>query len=576
MSFMDMITSVDDEDVKAYLINSGNTDSYLDSLNPVEKVLLEVKARIILKYQSMDNLTRNQQDFLDFLLSVDDEYYRLGLCPSSQKQYDFTASTAKITVFGGAAGSGKSHCGVADLLQHTHDNSYAGVIFRRTTPQLKGVGGMWQKANELYGDVLGYMQRLDQANSKVKGYVPMVPKGYRKLQTQTQEMKITMPSDALIQFRHMEHIKDKYNIQGWEICEALVDEATQFELEQVMYIVSRLRNPKWAGVSGMEPHIKMTCNPDADSFLRKWLEDAGFLDKEGYPLYERSGDIVYCGELEGDMVFAQTEEEFKEQYPSLEAMTFTFIPATCEDNPVLMYLQPSYLTNLKNQSRVERARLLHGNWFVREQAAGFFKREWCGKPLSLYELPTAVRKVRSWDKAATLPSEVYPDPDYTVGLHGIKDSTGHIYITDMVRGRWRPSGVQEAIEKAALSDGHETTVTIPVDAGAAGKAEADNCASKIFSLGITCKKKKTHANKVKRFEPVAALAENGMIHVVKADWNEKFFDELEQFTGSQKGHDDIVDALSDLINELAMSREVGLFSLPDLNGLVQTNHFSQR
>lgn len=519
----------------------------------IEKILGEIKEELIEELSSLDNPKQNQKDFLTFLLNVDDYYFKQGLCPSSQKQFDFTASTADITVFGGAAGSGKSHCGVADLLQHTHHKKFNGVIFRRTTPQLKGVGGMWQKAQELYNDVATKFL------------------GLKKIQTQSQEMKITFPSNAIVQFRHMEHIKDKFNIQGWEISEALVDEATQFELEQIMYIISRLRNP----ACPVKSHLKMTCNPDADSFLRSWLERAEFLDKEGYPLYNRSGDIVYCGEIEGDMQFRQTLEDWKRDYPNLDPMTFTFIPATCQDNPVLMRLEPSYLTKLQNLPRVERARLLDGNWFVREQAAGFFKREWCGKPMSLYDLPRPVRTVRSWDKAATLPSEVYPDPDYTVGLKGMKDSDGHLYILDMVRGRWRPSGVQEIIEDSALKDGSDVTVTIPVDAGAAGKAEADNCASKIFSLGITVKKKQTHANKVKRFEPVAALAENEMIHVVKGEWNEKFFDELEQFTGTQKGHDDIVDALSDLVNELIMKKEVGSFTLPSLSGLSQTNHFKQ-
>ena len=557
MSFWEQIKVVPDDLVETYLIQSGHTKAVLTALAPIERILLETKARTIIHYESLETLTVNEQAYLSFLLNVDDTYYMLGLCPSSQKQFDFTASQADITIFGGAAGSGKSHCGVADLLQHIHHKSFNGVVFRRTTPQLKGVGGMWQKAQELYGDVVEKFLRT---------------KSYRKLQTQSQEMKITFPSKSIVQFRHMEHTKDKFNIQGWEISEALVDEATQFELEQIMYIISRLRNPKCPVPS----HLKMTCNPDADSFLRVWLENAGFLSKEGYPLYERSGDIVYCGTIEGDLVFCQTREEWDTLYPALEPMTFTFIPATCEDNPVLMALEPSYLTKLKNLPRIERARLLDGNWFVREQAAGFFKREWCGKPMSLYALPRWTRKARSWDKAATLPSEVYPDPDYTVGVRGQMDADGHLYITDMVRDRWRPSGVQQAIEDAAEKDGSDTIVTIPVDAGAAGKAESDNCASKIFSLGFTVKKKKTHANKVKRFEPVAAMAENEMIHVVKADWNDKFFDELEQFTGDQKGHDDIVDALSDLVNELVLKKDAGAFEMPNLGGLTKVNDFSQR
>ena len=199
MSFWEQLKAVPDDLAEIHLNQSGHTKSVLDDLAPIERILLETKARTILYYENLKTLTSNEQAYLDFLLNVDDVYYILGLCPSSQKQFDFTASQADITIFGGAAGSGKSHCGVADLLQHIHHKSFNGVIFRRTTPQLKGVGGMWQKAQELYGDVVEKFLRT---------------KSYRKLQTQSQEMKITFPSKSIVQFRHMEHTKDKFNIQG--------------------------------------------------------------------------------------------------------------------------------------------------------------------------------------------------------------------------------------------------------------------------------------------------------------------------------------------------------------------------
>jgi predicted phage terminase large subunit-like protein len=132
------------------------------------------------------------------------------------------------------------------------------------------------------------------------------------------------------------------------------------------------------------------------------------------------------------------------------------------------------------------------------------------------------------------------------------------------------------MKKTAERDGPDCTITIPVDSGAAGKQAADHTTSMLFSEGYTVRQKRTsNTAKVKRFEPVAALAENGMIKVVKAEWNEIFFDELEQFTGDGKGHDDIVDALSDLVNELVMKKTAGSFSLPDLGGLTQANPFNK-
>lgn len=531
-----------------------NLDYYTTTLlgDDMEELLLEIRQDLIRELQLLESPKPNQKAFLDYLLSTDDKYYKRGLGPTSQKQYDFMTSKATITVFGGAAGSGKSYCGLLDLLKWVHLPLFRGVVFRRTNPQLKGAGGMWDTANGIY-------------NELVEEFMG------DKLKVTVQELKMTFPTQATISMRQMEHVKDKFNIQGWQIGEGLVDEATQFELEQIMYIISRLRTP-----ADMPSHLKMTCNPDADSFLRGWLERAEYLDKEGYPLEDQSGVIRYCGEISGQMEFTKTEEEWRKKYPKVNPMTFTFIPATCRDNPVLLKMEPDYLTKLENMPRVEKARLLDGNWFARAEASGYFKREWCGTPISAYHLPRGKRWVRSWDKAATLPSEIYPDPDYTVGLKGTVDDEGTVYVTDMVRGRWRPSGVQQAIEDAAKNDGNDCTITIPVDAGAAGKAEADSCSSKLFGLGYTVRQKKTsNTAKVKRFEPVAALAENGMIKVVKGDWNEAFFTELENFTGDQRGHDDICDALSDLVNELIMKKHIGDFSLPDLNGLTGHNVFKQ-
>tara|TARA_R110000803_G_scaffold13482_1_gene37875 strand:- start:21758 stop:23182 length:1425 start_codon:yes stop_codon:yes gene_type:complete len=465
--------------------------------------------------------------------------------PASRKQEMFINSKATITVFGGAAGSGKSYMGLMDLLKWVHLPKFRGVVFRRTTPQLKGVGGMWDVAQSMYGDV------------------------FNKLKISSKDSKVTFPSKAEVMMRHMEHVKDKYNIQGWQISEALVDEATQFEEEQIMYIISRLRTD-----APMASHLKMTCNPDYDSFLRVWLEKAGYLDKEGFPLEDRCGEIVYCGQVGGQMEFESSMEEWLEKHPSiLRPMSFCFINATCKDNPALLEMEPDYLSKLENLPRVERDRLLHGNWYARETASGYWKREWCSDPISLYQIPKGCRSARSWDMAATLPSEIYPNPDYTVGVRGCVDDEGTVYIMDVKRFRDRPAGVINKLLSAANDDGQDCIITIPKDPGAAGKSAADHVTSKCFENGFTCRQKQTKTGKDKRFEPVAALAENGMIKIVKGDWNKMFHDELEAF-GSGRGHDDMVDAISDLVHELCQRRAIPSFSCP--TGLTQDSPFTTK
>ena len=478
-----------------------------------------------------------------------------GYAPTSLKQKLFMESDATITVFGGAAGSGKSFTGLMDTLKWVHDPLFRGVVFRRTTPQLTGSGGMFDEANKMYNEA------LHQVDPKAK------------LKISRKDLKFTFPSKAEILMQHMNLERDKLNIQGWQIGYALVDEATQFLESQIMYIISRLRTD-----AKMSSHLKMTCNPDADSYLRHWLDDAGYLDKDGMPIEARSGVKICCGVIDGKMTFRETHEEWSKDFPSAGTpMTFTFIPATCRDNPVLLKNEPDYLSKLQNLPRIERARLLDGNWHVRETASGFFKREWCGKPISLYDVPREGRTVRGWDLAASLPSEIYPDPDYTVGIkckRNLEDGT--IYVLDMKRFRARPSRVQQNIEDAAEYDGRDTTVVIPRDAGASGKFAADRMSSELFSLGFTVRQKSvSNTGKGKRFEPVSALAENGMIKVVKGDWNEAFFNELESFTGESKSrtHDDIPDALADAIAELMQKRVIGNFTLPAMGGLTKTNPY---
>ncbi len=156
-------------------------------------------------------------------------------------------------------------------------------------------------------------------------------------------------------------------------------------------------------------------------------------------------------------------------------------------------------------------------------------------------------------------------------MKGCIDGEGTVYITDMKRFRDRPAGVIEKLLDTAKEDGHDCTITIPRDPGAAGKSAADNVSSKCFERGYACRQKQTQTGKDKRFEPAAALAENGMIKIVKGDWNKQFHDELEAF-GSGRGHDDVVDAVSDLVQELCQRRAIPSFSCP--SGLTGNNPFS--
>ena len=51
-------------------------------------------------------------------------------------------------------------------------------------------------------------------------------------------------------------------------------------------------------------------------------------------------------------------------FERIDCKSFTFIPATVEDNQILLQNDPAYLANLRALNDNDKARLLYGNWKV--------------------------------------------------------------------------------------------------------------------------------------------------------------------------------------------------------------------
>lgn len=462
--------------------------------------------------------------------------------PKSEKQRQFVQSDAHVTVFGGAAGAGKSYLGVMDFLKYIHLPKFRGLITRRTTPQLKGPGGILDNALDLY-----------------KKFDP-------KVRWKDKDGKFVFSSGAEVYLRHFENLAAKDNFQGSEINEFLVDEGQQFEEEMVVYLMSRMRNPKCPEVM---PHMKITCNPDYDSFLRTWIE--WYLDPEtGIPIPERSGIKRWFITLDGKKVFADTREELIEKYGERSyPLSFRFIAANVYDNPVLVERNPDYVAMLESLGRVEKARLLYGSWYARAESAGYFKKEWV-EEVPLAPL-VAIQRCRAWDISGTLPSDTNPNPDWTAGVLMSKDRNSLYYVEDVVRDRRRHGGVFDLILETARRDGAETTILIPCDPGAAGKAYAAQLVRELAEHGFVARIKQTNKSKVTRFAPFAAVAEAGGVRLVRGEWNEAYISELERFDGSRNIKDDQVDATSDAFHHLATNIHIPDFMPPDMK---QENPFA--
>lgn len=325
----------------------------------------------------------------------------------------------------------------------------------------------------------------------------------------------------------------------------------------------------------------ISCNPDPDHKLCELVE--WWLDEEGYPILERDGVLRYFIMLDGDYVFADSEEELKATYGDhVLPLSFTFISATIDDNPVLKETNPQYVAWLDGLNPVDKARLRYGNWYARAQSSGYFKREWLTKE---DKAPLGCKEVRGWDKAATEPSDVYPAPDFTASIKILKDRSGHYYIKGdfcpenvdksdpMIKGRFRRrSGDRDnIILKQAMYDGEDCHIIFPQDVGAAGKMEFTESSRKLLEEGFIVKKDPTPAQKSKlvRFTPFATACENGLVSIIESSFPDKktleaFYKELESFDGERSStarKDDWADATASTFNYLCQQKVLPQFTL---------------
>ena len=424
--------------------------------------------------------------------------------PQPGKQTEFLSTKALTVAYGGSAGSGKTYAVLLDMLWYHDIPGYTAIIFRRTSPQLTSPGSIWHESQEIFRQFGGVPNQTD--------------------------LEWKFPSGAVFKFSHLQHSKDIYSHQGAQYAGIYFEEGCQFTKEQFFYMLSRNRS-----MCGIKPYIKMTCNPDAQSWVREFID--WWIDPNtGLAILERSGVIRYFIQLNDSIIWGECKAALHAKYPGCLPKSFTFISASIFDNQKLLDADPGYLANLHALPRVERERLLNGNWNIKPSAGLYFQK---GYFEVVDAIPATNQKIRYWDRAATKKTETN-DPDFTVGLKIEKDINNIIYITDMVRVQESPLGVQTIIKNTAIRDGIQVKIGIEEDPGQAGVSEADHLTRQL--QGYYVKRNRVTKDKVTRASPVSAQAEAGNIKVLRGKWNDDFFRELENFP--EGSHDDIVDALS--------------------------------
>lgn len=265
--------------------------------------------------------------------------------PQEGFQMDFLSSPADIVIGGGAAGVGKTFALLLEPLRNKEVEGFGSVCFRRTSPQIKAEGALWDTSLQIYTKV----------NAKAKESSLEWDFGKSKLK-----------------FSHLEYEKNIYDWQGSQVPLIMFDELTHFSKKMFFYMLTRNRS-----TCGVNPYIRATCNPDPESwvadFISWWIdEDTGFI------IPEREGVLRYLV-IDGDSyIWGSTVDEVIEKAdyllkdvveksginPKEFVKSVTFIAGNIYQNKELLKVNPAYLGNLLAQDEATKKALLDGNWKV--------------------------------------------------------------------------------------------------------------------------------------------------------------------------------------------------------------------
>ncbi len=431
--------------------------------------------------------------------------------PNPGPQEKFLASPADITIFGGAAGGGKTYALLMEPLRHIDNPDFGAVIFRRTSTQVLTEGGLWHISQQLYRSVGG------------------VPK--------ETTLEWQFPSGARVRFACLDHENDKHNFDGAQIPLICFDELTHYSRSQFFYMLSRNRS-----TCGVKPYILATTNPEATSWVAEFI--TWWIDEEsGYPIPDRAGVIRWFYHVDNRLYWYDSKQEAMQAHPDLPKLaqpkSVTFIPSKLEDNPMLMQKDPGYMANLQALSLVERERLYCGNWKIIEAGGNMFNQSWW----HLVNTPPEENRtiVRYWDKAATANGGCE-----TAGVRMSRTESGLTYVEDVVHGQWSTHQREQIIRQTAERDGTEVEIFLEQEPGSAGKDSAEFTTRNLF--GFNAKARRVTGDKVSRARPFSAQVEAGNVFLVKSEWNKAYIQQHHNFPQSKLK--DMVDASSGAFNVL--------------------------
>lgn len=244
-------------------------------------------------------------------------------------------SKADILGYGGAAGGGKTDL-ILGLAATRHKNS---AIFRRVFPNLRGI---IERSRQIFNPS-GQRHQEDSFNESLHRW--MLDGGKR-----------------IIEFEQCQYEKDKEKQRGRPRDFYGFDEATEFTLSMILFIIAWLRStdPK------QQCQVVLTFNPPIDetgswviNFFLPWFAFL-FPQKFTHPNPAAPGVLRWYATVDGKEAERPNGEPFEHNGEVIRPLSRTFIPAKLEDNPHLA--DTNYLAIIDSLPEPLRSQLKHGDF----------------------------------------------------------------------------------------------------------------------------------------------------------------------------------------------------------------------
>ena len=281
------------------------------------------------------------QEYVQHLRDLDTKHPDLvrAFMPQKGAQENLLATDVDILIGGGSRGGGKTWTLLMEALYDILNPNFTGLLLRKET---KDLDSMINDSNRLYSDFGTYNRSLN-------------------------DMTWNFSSGGWLKFSYYagSYAAFKDRFQGRQYAYVGIDEITQCEYKKFKYLITVNRN-----ASNIRSRFWGTCNPDPDSWVRKFID--WWIDDDGYAIPERCGVPRYCymdGDSPDSIYWGSTREEVYEQCSSIidgiwnekmeEAYSLlgltkldvliksvTFIRADVTENIKLLPSVPSYIGNL--------------------------------------------------------------------------------------------------------------------------------------------------------------------------------------------------------------------------------------